>query len=422
MRKKFLSVFVIFAGLAATIFSQDSKAFVTRVETQRTGKSLVITDYTGTAKAVVIPASINGLPVRKIGDRAFRLKGLTEVYIPDGIEVIGSQAFFGNQLELVIIPPSVKVISNSAFDSNMLRKVVSGSSQAVPNTTSTPGKPGKPGKPDIKSTPDTTSAPGKPDTPGAPDITGAPFRYSYSAASSAKPQFRIYYVSADKLRNVGQTTSASIALNYVNFYDPLTEFEGNYKPIVGSGKASVLQKGAKEGRPPPLSTHTDNTGAKTLIEEKPAPPDATVTTEKTADSRPGAPGENGVYTKSPVNYVIKLQADGGIGRGAYRGKGFDVIAIPEGTTYIGEAAFYSNNLTTVRIPNSVRFIGGQAFMGNNLSSITIGENVTVQYDSFRYQFSDYYRMNKFKAGTYILKAGHWNYEGNERGPKFLSGR
>jgi hypothetical protein len=56
-------------------------------------------------------------------------------------------------------------------------------------------------------------------------------------------------------------------------------------------------------------------------------------------------------------------------------------------------------------------------MGNNLGAITIGENVLIQYDSFRYQFSDYYRMNDCKAGTYILKAGHWNYEGKEPSPK-----
>ena len=355
MRKNFLSVFIIVAGLEGSLFAQDSKLFVTRVEVQGAAKSLVITDYTGAEKAVVIPANIDGLPVRKIGDRAFRLKGLTEVSIPNGIEIIGNQAFFGNQLELVIIPLSVKVISDSAFDSNMLQKVISGSTPAVSYTSNT--------------------------------ISSA----SFSTKGSVKPQFKTYFISADKLRYAGQITGVDVVLNYGDFYNPLTGFDGNYKPVRGSRKDT----GAKEESPPSALTLGKNA----------MPP----------------PGDYAAYSEKPVTYIIKLKADGGIGRCAYMGRGFDIIVIPEGTTYIGEAAFYSNNLTTIRIPDSVRFIGNQAFMGNNLSSITIGENVTVQYDSFRYQFLDYYRMNKFKAGTYILKAGQWNYEGNERKPKSIGG-
>ncbi|MDR2444745.1 MAG: leucine-rich repeat domain-containing protein [Spirochaetaceae bacterium] len=402
MRKNFLSFFIIVAGLAGSLFAQDSKLFVTSVEVEGSTKSLVITGYNGTEKAIVIPASIDGLPVRKIGDGAFRLKGLTGVVIPNGVEAIGNQAFFGNQLELVIIPPSVKVISDSAFDSNMLERVTSGN---VPVFTDTP---------------DTTPAD------------------SLGTASSVKPRLRIYYISVDKLHNRGQIPGTDIVLNYGDFYNPLTGFDGSYKHAHGSRKVLVPQKDkdAKEASSTPVlvlpadkiysqidsPVPDGNSGIVFFINEGPGPQSAYVTVGENAKPPPSPPVDYGAHTGNPVNHIIKLQPDGGIGRAAYRGRGFNIIVIPEGTTYIGEAAFYSNNLTSVKIPDSVRLIGGQAFMGNNLSSITIGENVTVQYDSFRYQFSDYYRMNKFKAGTYILKAGHWNYEGNENKHKFVETR
>jgi hypothetical protein len=58
------------------------------------GSSIVITGYTGRAKQVIIPAEIEGKPVRSIGERAFQVKDtITEVVIPDGVTSIGALAF-----------------------------------------------------------------------------------------------------------------------------------------------------------------------------------------------------------------------------------------------------------------------------------------------------------------------------------------
>jgi hypothetical protein len=410
MRKNYLLFFIIAVVIAGPIFAQDSKLFVTVVDVQGANKSIVITGYNGTEKALVIPASIDGLPVRKIGDGAFRLKGLTEVVIPDGIEVIGNQAFFGNKLELVIIPSSVKEIAASAFDSNMLRRVTNGKAAAVADSKT-------PAAVDSKSTAATDSK-----------YTMRPAN-SFSTSIQVQPQLRIFYIAADKLRCLEQASGTDIVLNYGNFYDPLAGFDGKYKPANISQIVSVPAKDNGTNAVPAspdntISAHIavitpgGNSGMATasvtlkkgtVLTPEPSPYGAV----KEVAPASGSPETHDYYNEKPAGNVIKLQSDGSIGKSAYRGRGLDIIVIPEGTKYIGQAAFYSNNLTSVRIPDSVRFIGSQAFMGNNLTSITIGENVTVQLDSFRYQFSDYYRMNKFNAGTYILKAGHWNYEGNE---------
>jgi hypothetical protein len=86
-------------------------------------RARAITGYKGTAKDVVIPAEINGIPVTSIG-RAFAYKKLTSVVIPDSVTSIGNGAFNGNQLTSITIPDSVTSIGDSAFRGNQLTSVV----------------------------------------------------------------------------------------------------------------------------------------------------------------------------------------------------------------------------------------------------------------------------------------------------------
>jgi hypothetical protein len=123
-----------------------------------------------------------------------------------------------------------------------------------------------------------------------------------------------------------------------------------------------------------------------------------------------APATSGGGNTS-VGTQVQLNSEYGIGARAYSNMRLSAITIPEGARYIGDGAFLSNSLTSIVIPPSVRSIGSQAFIGNALTSITIGENVSLQYDSFRYRFLDFYRMNHYMAGTYVLKAGQWVFKG-----------
>jgi hypothetical protein len=415
MFKKWLLFFVFITGFAGLLAAQNSNVFVTRAELRDGQKWLVITGYTGNEKTVTIPASIDGVPVRKIGDMAFRLKGLTDIALPQGLEVIGNQAFFGNQLSIVVIPASVRIISDSAFDSNMLKKI--------------------------------TNA----------DLT---------ESSKNQVKSNVYYVAADKQHLSVELFDKASKL-YGSFYNPLTGYDGKFKPVSGSNGIPAVPKDAKDT--PSKEIGIKKYGASSVkgyaLSVYREPVVKNMSADVVSSPIPQTPAGSDIYSHvyielpgdytgisaipvldsktvsknsdltvnrvKPVNAkqsaadkiknnnVSSSNAEMGIGKFAYKNKGLDSVVIPEGTTFIGEGAYASNNLSSIVIPASVRSIGSQAFIGNNLGDITIGENVKVQSDSFRYQFSDYYRMNNYKAGTYVLKAGHWNLSGQERPPKYM---
>jgi BspA type Leucine rich repeat region (6 copies) len=86
--------------------------------------TITITGYTGPGGDVVIPATINGLPVTSIGDYAFYDNYfMTSVTIPNSVTSIGDYAFANDDyppfsassLTNVTIPDSVTSIGDSAF-------------------------------------------------------------------------------------------------------------------------------------------------------------------------------------------------------------------------------------------------------------------------------------------------------------------
>ena len=101
---------------------------------------IVITQYNGKSLIVRVPAEIDGMPVRKIGDEAFatgsfkrflevyhrvsdaalfnRSTSVEEVYLPDTVTEIGRYAFERcSSLAYIDIPESVTVIGEGAFSS-----------------------------------------------------------------------------------------------------------------------------------------------------------------------------------------------------------------------------------------------------------------------------------------------------------------
>ena len=56
--------------------------------------TITITGYTGPGGAMTIPSTMNGLPVRRIGDTAFKwCSSLTSITIPNSVTGIGDYAF-----------------------------------------------------------------------------------------------------------------------------------------------------------------------------------------------------------------------------------------------------------------------------------------------------------------------------------------
>ena len=111
------------AALCAALVLSVSAAFAQteadfNVALTEDGEGAVITRYTGKAAAMSIPATIQGMPVREIGRRAFRFnETVTSVVIPAGVTKIGNSAFFScYRLTSVTIPEGVTEICESAFD------------------------------------------------------------------------------------------------------------------------------------------------------------------------------------------------------------------------------------------------------------------------------------------------------------------
>ncbi len=79
--------------------------------------TVTITEYIGRSLDVIIPPTVNGDPVTKIGDGAFKSKNIRSVSIPSGITEIDWFAFSGcTSLEYVSAPSSVVAVGYGAFD------------------------------------------------------------------------------------------------------------------------------------------------------------------------------------------------------------------------------------------------------------------------------------------------------------------
>lgn len=77
----------------------------------------VVTGYEGNHPFVTIPATLDGYPVRVIGERAFENKSLAAVVLPEGLTTIEWFAFYGcASLVDVSIPDTVREIGHAVFD------------------------------------------------------------------------------------------------------------------------------------------------------------------------------------------------------------------------------------------------------------------------------------------------------------------
>jgi hypothetical protein len=108
------------AGSLGNRFALADVEVEANVFTYTTGTSTItITGYIGTNTTVIIPGTINGLPVTSIGSDAFENKAtLISVTIPSSVTNIGVAAFaYCSSLTSVTIPGSVASISDYAFNS-----------------------------------------------------------------------------------------------------------------------------------------------------------------------------------------------------------------------------------------------------------------------------------------------------------------
>ena len=79
---------------------------------------VTITDYIGTSEHVLIPDTIDGLPVTALGHRAFYEKTVTTVVVPDSVTEIGDLCFSGdNYLVSLKLPDGLAELPYAALES-----------------------------------------------------------------------------------------------------------------------------------------------------------------------------------------------------------------------------------------------------------------------------------------------------------------
>ncbi|GMO43029.1 MAG: hypothetical protein Ta2B_23440 [Termitinemataceae bacterium] len=419
--------------LGSAAFAQDAGDFVTRIDSQNGVQTLIITGYTGKNKDIVIPAFINNLAVKTIGERAFELKGLTSVVIPEGIECIAQRAFYGNKLARVDIPNSVRIIADSAFDSNLLLKVVDGASVTV----NVPSKTGNnmSGVYYVASEINSQTA-AQQSASGYDDAVSqlrmqqnfySPVSVNLNTVAAPKPTSPVPPPLPQR-----NTSNTFIGLNNNSQYDDYehesgydecgSEYDVYSPPSYSSSKEKDNAKVAAYKEAADQYADSDFTYEYKVDESVVSKePDRNIssqsrlfTVSRTKD------GENAIVGFTGYQSAISLPNNIGntkisvISKRAFAARQLTFVSIPEGYTYIGTAAFMSNSLMEVTIPKSIQYIGSQAFIGNNLQAITIGADVVMESDSFSYRFADYYKMAGSRAGTYIFKAGQWDLNGVER--------
>ena len=91
------------------------------------GVSVKINAFIGSSIDVVIPQSIDGLPVTMIGDKAFSRSNIKSVIIPEGVTYIGVEAFDScRSLTSVSIPSTLSEIAENCFSGCQKLKTVLG--------------------------------------------------------------------------------------------------------------------------------------------------------------------------------------------------------------------------------------------------------------------------------------------------------
>lgn len=97
---------------------------------------ITITGYTGTRTDVVIPASIQDVPVVRIDKRAFQGKSITSLYVPEGVKELAegpdSGAFFNcDYLQSVTLPAGIYIGEKSFMFCDALETVVLGENSTI---------------------------------------------------------------------------------------------------------------------------------------------------------------------------------------------------------------------------------------------------------------------------------------------------
>ena len=105
------------------------EGFEYEVNTNENNKEVTITKYTGSDASVTVPDTIDGLPVTRVGERAFNANGqIVSVQIGKNVKSIGRYAFSSSgNLKTVQLSNAVTILERGAFsDCKNLKEIIWG--------------------------------------------------------------------------------------------------------------------------------------------------------------------------------------------------------------------------------------------------------------------------------------------------------
>src|SRR5574344_817070 len=294
---------------------------------------------------VVIPSSINGVSITRIGSSAFKSKKLTSVSIPDSVTMIDSEAFRSNNLTTVIIPDSVTTLGNHSFYSNKLTSVTISKKITTINT---------------------------------------------------------FTFAENKLASVTIPSSVTSIGQYAFYYDQITNlvlpnsvtsigeraFEGNYMSTV-TIPSSVKTIGERAFYLNKLTSVTIPSSVTSIgggaFSKNDFAADTAIIYDRNSDGT-----ENKAVISSYAQGRISSESTITIPSGVTTIKNYafytvltSTLTLPDTLTSIGDYSFANNSIKSVVIPNSVTSLGYSAFESNNITNLTIGTGITaIPNDAF----------------------------------------
>lgn len=109
------------------VWEGDDVLFGYKVESD----AAIITSYNKdnsyNSDEVIIPDTLGGYPVTRIGDNAFQSKYIYQIVLPAALTSIGNGTFSSNMIEALELPNTVTEIGTRAFQANHISKLELGS-------------------------------------------------------------------------------------------------------------------------------------------------------------------------------------------------------------------------------------------------------------------------------------------------------
>src|SRR5574344_639433 len=320
---------------------------------------------------VVIPSSINGVSITRIGSSAFKSKKLTSVSIPDSVTMIDSEAFRSNNLTTVIIPDSVTTLGNHSFYSNKLTSVTISKKITTINT---------------------------------------------------------FTFAENKLASVTIPSSVTSIGQYAFYYDQITNlvlpnsvtsigeraFEGNYMSTV-TIPSSVKTIGERAFYLNKLTSVTIPSSVTSIgggaFSKNDFAADTAIIYDRNSDGT-----ENKAVISSYAQGRISSESTITIPSGVTTIKNYafytvltSTLTLPDTLTSIGDYSFANNSIKSVVIPNSVTSIGEYAFGTNDIATLTIGTGITsISRGAFEYN-----ELASVTIPTSITSIGYYAFANNE---------